>query len=272
MRIVIMGPAGKMGRLIVREALKRRLDFLIVGGVVPEGRDYVRLDIGKATGEGFVGAMCYDHLEYCIPVSEGVIDFTKPEVTMQTIKECIDHNKPLVIGTTGFSELDLKRIAHAATRIPILLAATTSVTDNLMYEFVKRAAEVLDDADVEIIEMHDRDKKDAPSGTSREMGKLIAEARGQDFLEVADYGREGKREEGHIGFHSVRAGDVTSTHTVIFGRDGEQLEITHRAYNYEVYAQGALDAMLFLKGKPPGLYTFKDVLDEKARKQKETEE
>ena len=266
MRIVIMGPAGKMGRLVVREALRRRPQFMIVGGVVPEGRDYVRLDIGKATGDGFVGALVYDHLEWIIPVSEGVIDFTTPECTMETIKECIDHNKPLVIGTTGFSEIELKRIEHAATKIPILIAATTSTTDHLMYEFVKKAAKVLDKADVEIIDMHDRNKNDAPSGTAVEMGKLIAEARGQEFNEVADFGRDSKREEGHIGFHSVSSGDITSTHTVIFGMEGERLEITHRAYNFEIYANGALDAMLFLKGKPPGLYTFNDVLEEKARK------
>ena len=272
MRIVIMGPAGKMGRLVVREALKRRLDFMIVGGVVPEGRPYVRLDIGKATGDGFVGALCYDNLEWCIPVSEGVIDFTTPECTMETVKECVDYHRPLVIGTTGFSDIELKRIQHAATKIPILLAANTSKTTNLMYDFVEKAAQVLDDADVEIIEMHDRTKNDAPSGTAKEMGNIIADVWGKDLAEIADYGRDGKREEGHIGFHSVRAGDISSTHTVIFGRMGERLEITHRAYDWTTYAQGALDAMLFLKGKEPGLYTFKDVLEEKARKQQEAGE
>ncbi len=265
MRIVIMGPAGKMGKLLVQEALKRRRDFMIVGGVVPRGREYIRQDIGKATGTGFVGATLYDELEWCIPVAEGVIDFTTPECTMDTVKKCVEYMRPLVIGTTGFEDIDVKRIEHAARKIPILMAANTSKTTNLMYDFVERAAKVLDDADVEIIDMHDRAKNDAPSGTAKEMGKIVADVRGQEFNEVADYGRNSRREEGHIGFHAVRAGDISSTHTVIFGREGERLEITHRAYNWSTYAQGALDAMLFLKGKEPGLYTFKDVLEEKAR-------
>ena len=272
MRIVIMGPAGKMGKLVVQEALKRRRDFMIVGGVVPAGRPYVRQDIGKATGTGFVGATLYDELEFCIPIAQGVIDFTTPEATMETVKKCVEYKRPLVIGTTGFSEDDLKRIEYAAKKIPILLAANTSKTTNLMYKMVEMAAQVLgDEADVEIIDMHDRYKADAPSGTAKEMGRIVAKARGQEFNEIADIGRDGKREEGHIGFHALRAGDISSTHTVVFGLMGERLEITHRSYDWNSYAKGALDAMLFLQGKAPGLYSYADVLAEINEKNENSE-
>lgn len=265
MRITIMGPAGKMGKLVVEEALKRRRDFMIVGGVVPPGRPYVRQDIGKATGTGFVGATLYDDLEFCIPISEGVIDFTNPQCSLETVKKCVEYRRPLVIGTTGFSEDDIKKIEYAAKKIPILLAANTSKTVNLVYQMAQMAAKTLPDADVEIIDMHDKTKADSPSGTAKEIGKLIADIKGKDFGELAEFGRDGKRSEDGIGFHSVRAGDISSTHTVVFGMMGERLEITHRAYNWSSYAKGALDAILFLKGKEPGLYTFKDVLDEIGR-------
>lgn len=262
MRIVVMGPAGKMGRLVVKEALNRRRDFMIVGGVVPEGREYVRQDIGKATGDGFVGATLYDDLEFCIPIAEAVIDFTTPEATMKTVKKCIEYKRPIVIGTTGFNEKQMKDIEFAAKKIPILLAANTSKTTNLMYEMVELAARALGtEADVEIIDMHDRFKADSPSGTAKEMGQIVAKVREEQFNEIAKYGRDGKREENEIGFHSVRAGDISSTHTVVFGLMGERLEITHRSYNWTSYAKGALDGALFLKGRKPGLYSYRDVIN-----------
>ncbi len=136
MRIVIMGPAGRVGKQVVQEALKRRIDFMIVGGVVPVGRPYVRQDIGKATETGFVGATLYDELEFCIPIAQGVIDFTKPEATMETIKKCVEYKRPLVIGTRGFDEKDIQRIKFAATKIPIFM------DDN-----ISRMAEGIEDED-----------------------------------------------------------------------------------------------------------------------------
>lgn len=261
MKILIIAPGGKMGKLVTQEALKRRRDFLIVGGLVPEGRPYVRQDMGKATGTGFVGAGLYDNIEFIIPIADAVIDFSTVESSMTVVKACAEYRKALVLGTTGFSEKDMKKIEFAATKTPILLAANTSKTVNLMYELAARAAEVIGkESDIEIVEMHDRTKLDAPSGTAKEMGAAIADVLGEDPAEISDYGRTGQRQEGHIGFHSVRAGDISSTHTVIFGMMGERLEITHRAYDWTTYAKGALDGALFLKGKEPGLYTFRDVL------------
>lgn len=132
-----------------------------------------------------------------------------------------------------------------------------------MYSLLEITAKAVGDrADIEIIEMHDRYKKDAPSGTSKEMGYAIAKALEKEWKQLAVFGREGpgQREEGSIGYHSIRSGDISSSHTVIFGLLGERLEITHHAHNWECYAQGACEAAAYLYKKKPGYYTFKDVL------------
>lgn len=263
-KLLIVGPAGKVGKLVTVEALKRRRDFMIVGGLVPEGRPYVRQDMGKATGTGFVGATLYDNIEFIIPIADAVIDFSTVENSMNVVKACAEYRRPLVLGTTGFEEQDLKKIEFAATKTPILLAANTSKCVNLLYELVGRAYDVIGaESDIEIMDLHDRTKLDAPSGTAKEIGTILADKMGKSLDEIVDYGRQGQREEGHIGYHSVRAGDISSTHTVMFGMMGERLEITHRAYDRTTYAKGALEGALFLKGKEPAIYTFQDVLAEK---------
>ena len=148
--------------------------------------------------------------------------------------------------------------------IPVVYAANTSRVVNLMYTLLEIAANAIgNNADIEIIEMHDRNKKDAPSGTSKEMGEVIAKALDKSLKEIAVHGRqgEGARVPGTIGYHSLRAGDISSSHTVLFGLQGERLEITHHAHNWECFAQGACEAAAFIYGKEPGLYTVKDVLN-----------
>jgi len=151
MRIVVMGPAGKVGRNIVSEALKRRKDFMIVGGVVPEGNEFVRLDMGKAIGEGFVGATLYDDLEFCIPIAQAVIDFTNPEATMKTLKKCIEYRRPLVIGTTGFNEKQVKDLEYAAKKIPLILAEKIADSPELMAEMSELAGVEEATADVSFL-------------------------------------------------------------------------------------------------------------------------
>lgn len=138
MRIAIMGPAGKMGRLVIKEALGRRRDFMIVGGVVPHDNPNVRQDLGKALGEGFVGATTYDELEYCIPIAQGVIDFSVPEATMETVKKCVEYRRPLVIAATGIGEDDLARIKYASGKTPILFAVENM---DELEEMVKKTPE-----------------------------------------------------------------------------------------------------------------------------------
>ena len=186
-----------------------------------------------------------------------VLDFTRPEGTLALLK----HAKAMVIGTTGFTEEDKGRIAEAAQRIPIVMAANFAVGVNTVYKLAESAARILGDAyDVEIVEAHHRHKVDAPSGTALQLGEIIAGAlQKKDFV----FGRKGvigERQPKQIGFHSIRGGDIVGEHTVIFAGVGERVEITVRSQSRLTYANGALRAAKWLNGRPPGLYAMTDVL------------
>ncbi|SHJ13400.1 4-hydroxy-tetrahydrodipicolinate reductase [Lutispora thermophila] len=263
MNIIIAGPRGKMGSLITKIA-SNRTDMKIVAGIGPEGRDYIGQDIGIVSGMGrALNAIVVDDIKTVINESDVIIDYTTTEFSMEILEAALRSKKAVVCGTTGFSEEEFNRIKDASKQIPIVYAANSSRVVNLMYKLLKIAAEAIGNvSDIEIIEMHDRYKKDAPSGTSKEMGQVIAEALNKELKDIAVFGREGKGERvpGSIGYHSIRSGDISSSHTVMFGLMGERLEITHHAYNWECFAQGACEAAAFLYGKEPGLYTIKDVL------------
>lgn len=263
MNIIVIGPKGKMVKTIIKLA-KEMENMTIVGAVAPQGRDYIGKDAGLAAGVGEeIGALVVDNLEDIIDKCDAIIDFTTTECSMEVLEMALKHNKAVVCGTTGFSEEQYNRIVEISRAIPVLFAANTSMVVNLMYKLLSTAAEAIGSmSDIEIIEMHDRYKMDAPSGTSKEMGEVISEALGKKLKEVAVHGREGKgaRKEGSIGYHSLRAGDISSSHTVMFGLMGERLEITHHAHNWDCFANGACNAALYLQDKGPGLYTVKDVL------------
>ena len=158
----------------------------------------------------------------------------------------------------------MKRFEAAGKEIPMLYAANTSKLVNIMNKLLELVTTTLkDEIDIEILEMHDQWKKDAPSGTSKEMGEIMAHALGKELDEIAVYGREGEspRKPGTIGYHSLRAGNIPSSHTVFFGGMGERLEITHHSYNWECFARGACDCAAYLADKEPGFYSIKDVLN-----------
>ena len=158
----------------------------------------------------------------------------------------------------------MQRFQDAASQIPMLYAANTSKLVNIMNKLLEMVTTIAgNDLDIEILEMHDQWKKDAPSGTSKEMGEIMAHALGKELNDIAVYGREGAspRVPGTIGYHSLRAGNIPSSHTVFFGGMGERLEITHHSYNWECFARGACDCAAYLADKEPGFYTIKDVLN-----------
>jgi len=263
MNIIVMAPKGKMGRLITKIANDME-EVKIVAAIGPKGRDYIGLDAGTVAGIGaLTGALVYDDLETVIDKADVILDYTNPKLSMDVFEKALKHKKAVVCGTTGFSEKEMDRIKEISKEIPLVFAANTSMVVNLMYKLLKITAETLGElSDIEIIEMHDRNKKDAPSGTSKEMGEIIAETMGKKLKEVAVFGREGEgvRKPGTIGYHSLRAGDISSSHTVMFGLMGERLEITHHAHNWECFANGACMAAVYVFGKTPGFYTVKDVL------------
>lgn len=261
--LVIIGPKGKMGKLIAKFAHENE-KINIVGGIAPKGRNYIGEDIGLVCNLGEnIEAIVYDDLNDIIQKCDVIVDYTSPEVSIDVLKTAIKHNKSVVCGTTGFSKEEFDIIKDFSKHIPILYAANTSRLVNLMYKILDMVTKsVGDEADIEILEMHDRFKKDAPSGTAKEMGVVIANSLNKEFSDLAEYGRSGKgeRREGSIGYHSIRSGDISSSHTVMFGLMGERFEITHHAYNWDCFAKGACKCITYLYEKQAGLYSVEDIL------------
>jgi 4-hydroxy-tetrahydrodipicolinate reductase len=192
------------------------------------------------------------------------IDFSQPEAVAAHAAACGAAGVPLLVGTTGYDAAARRALDAAAQRIPVLIAANTSVGVNVMARLAAVAARALGDGyDVEIAEAHHRAKRDAPSGTALALGEAVAAARGKNLDQVAVYerrGMTGPRPPGSIGFAVLRAGDIVGEHTVIYAGDGERLEITHRASDRSTFAQGALRAAEWLAGRPAGVYGMQDVL------------
>lgn len=263
-KIIVVAPRGKMGKLITQIAASRE-DMKLVTGIAPKGRDYIGADLGTVAMVGHeLGVPVVDNLESVIDSCDVIIDFSTKETSMEVLDLAIAHKKALVCGTTGFSAEEMQRFQDAAKEIPMLYAANTSKLVNIMNKLLELVTQTAgNDLDIEILEMHDQWKKDAPSGTSKEMGEVMAHALGKELSDIAIYGREGAspRVPGTIGYHSLRAGNIPSSHTVYFGGIGERLEITHHSYNWECFARGACDCAAFLEGKKAGYYTIKDVLN-----------
>ena len=224
-RISLFAPNGRMGRAIAEAA---------------------------ADAEGFEIANEGDVL----------IDFSSPDGLDSSLGQAVAAGIPILVGTTGLGENADRLIADAAKHVAVLRAANTSLGVAVLSDLVERAAQALGpDWDIEIAEMHHRMKADAPSGTALALGEAAARGRGAPLR--AERGRDGtglKREEGAIGFASLRGGTVAGEHDVIFAGPNERLILSHRAENRMIFAQGALAAARFLIGKPAGLYSMRDVI------------
>lgn len=259
-RIALVGVNGRMGRALVQAVQEDTLAQLTLA-LVRSGSSLIGADAGEVAGAGRVGLPLTDHLD---PSAYDVlIDFTRPEATRDFLQASVQAGKPMVIGTTGFSAADMDAMVQAATQIPIVFAPNFSVGVNLLLGLVAQAAQVLSDYDIEIIEAHHRHKVDAPSGTALRLGQAMADALGRDLNTCAVYGREGitgERPREQIGFATVRGGDVVGDHTVLFAGMGERVEITHKASSRLTFAQGAVRAAHWLRGRAPGLYDMQDVL------------
>ena len=240
-RIAVVGASGRMGQTII-EAIDQS-DKVSLG---------VTLDKG-------------DDLNAVLDQFDTLIDFTRPEATLEYLNACQSSGKSMVIGTTGFSDDQLQAINDAASSMPIVFAPNMSVGVNLSLKLLDMAARVIgEDADIEIVEAHHRHKVDAPSGTALKMGEVVANALGRDLSECAVYGREGieePRDRQTIGFSTIRGGDVVGEHTVSFFMEGERVEITHKASSRLTFANGAVRAASWLEGQSAGLYSMQDVLD-----------
>lgn len=262
-KIGVAGAAGKMGRRITALS-KEYEDLQLTGAFEKKGHEDIGTDIGTLVGIGAVGIPLSEKIDDVIEKVDLIIDFTSVDSTKRNLRVAADNGRAIVIGTTGFSKNDLIDIEPFVTRIPCVMASNMSLGVNLLLKVLGDVAKVLsDDYDIEIIEAHHRQKKDAPSGTAMKMAQVIADAVNRNLEEVANYGRKGiigARPQNEIGIQTVRAGDIVGEHTVLFGGLGERIEITHKASSRDTFARGALKAALWLKDKPAGLYDMQDVL------------
>jgi 4-hydroxy-tetrahydrodipicolinate reductase len=253
-KVAVIGAAGRMGREVCRAALETD-GVELAGGAVEPGAPELGADLGELCGFGGIGiAATEDPPEN----AEVLVEFTTPEATVAHLA----YGKPAVIGTTGLNEEQRKEVERAAARVPIVLAPNMSVGVNLLRELVRELSAKLSGYDVEVVEAHHRNKKDAPSGTALLLARAAAEGRGQRLEEVAVYGREGvaPRGEGEIGIHALRGGAVVGEHRLIFYGLGEEVEVAHRALSRRTFADGALRAARFAASAQPGLYSMRDVL------------
>ncbi len=262
-RIGVVGCAGRMGRMLVR-AVAASDGCEIAGGTEAPESPVLGQDLGELAGLGRLGREVTAEPVELFAKAQAVIDFTAPAASVAHAELAAQAEAVHVIGTTGLDAAQNAAIARAAQHATIVQAANMSLGVNLLLALVEQVAGALDaDYDIEIVEMHHRHKVDAPSGTALALGRAAAAGRGVDLEQVAQKVRDGvtgARRRGDIGFATLRGGDVAGEHTVIFAGEGERVELTHKASTREVFARGAVKAALWARGKPPGLYTMKDVL------------
>ncbi len=263
-RIAIMGASGRMGKTLV-QAVSESDQVKLAAGIVEPSSSLVGVDLGELAGIGKNALLVADSLESVVNDFDLLIDFTAPAATLANAAFCAANGKAMVVGTTGLSDSDKAALAAAAEQVPVVFAPNMSVGVNVCFRLLELAAAALgDDYDVEIVEAHHRHKVDAPSGTALGMGEVVAKALGRNLKEVAVYGREGHtgaRKPETIGFATLRVGDVVGDHTVVFGNEGERVEITHKASSRMTFAKGAVRAASWLESKSAGLYDMQDVLN-----------
>jgi 4-hydroxy-tetrahydrodipicolinate reductase len=239
-KIIITGSKGRMGQALLACAPQHR-EIEVVG----------QIDVG-------------DDLASLIGNGDVVIDFSLHNATQRIAELCAEHKKALVIGTTGHDDTETFEIKRAKAHIPIVWASNYSTGVNTLFWLTRKAAEILGpDYDLEVVEMHHRLKRDAPSGTAKSLAEILAQVRHLQLNKAARHGRQGivgERTPFEIGIHSVRGGDVVGDHTVVFATNGERVELAHKASSRDTFADGALRAAVWVVKQKPGLYDMQDVL------------
>lgn len=262
-RIAITGAAGRMGRTLI-EACHQTAGVKLSGAVERPDSTLIGVDAGELAGLGTMNVKVSGSLSDILDDFDVLIDFTVPSATLENLALCVENNKHIVIGTTGFSDQEKQLISAAGDKVGVVFAPNMSVGVNLCFKLLEMAAKVLgDDVDIEVIEAHHRHKIDAPSGTALRMGEIVADALGRDLAECAVYGREGvtgARDRKAIGFETIRAGDIVGDHTVLFAADGERVEITHKASSRMTFAKGAVRAAGWINQRETGQFDMQDVL------------
>ena len=261
-RVAVAGVAGRMGRALL-EAIQTHPGLVLGAALEQPGNSAIGLDAGTLAAAG-AGIRVEDSLDRVTGDFDVLVEFTRPEPTVDHARWCAANGKRLVIGTTGLDAAAEQAVGEAARRTAIVMAPNMSVGVNICFKLLEVAARAFgDDVDVEVLEAHHRHKVDAPSGTALGMGRVLAAALGRDIAADGVFvrnGHTGARERRSIGFATLRGGDIVGEHTVYFAGEGERVEITHRASSRGNFAHGALRAATWLMGQEPGLYDMQDVL------------
>lgn len=261
-KIAIAGATGRMGRMLI-EAILLTPHLELVGALeyinAPQVGEDAGAFLGKKTGISITADVALG-----ISQADCLIDFTRPDGTLQHLTSALQAGVKMVIGTTGFSAEQLATIGAATKKIAIVMAPNMSIGVNATLKILAEATRLLSNGyDIEISEAHHRHKVDAPSGTALKMGEVIATTLGKTLSDIAVYTREGhtgERKPGSIGFSTMRGGDIVGDHSVFFIGEGERIEISHHSTSRQSYAQGALRAAQFLQTQTHGLFNMQDVL------------
>jgi 4-hydroxy-tetrahydrodipicolinate reductase len=262
LKIAIAGCTGRMGRVLLD--CVQQADDLVLHAALEHASSP---NLGRDASEfgGTRGVIVTADAASALQDADALIDFTRPEGTLEHLKMCCQLGVNMVIGTTGFTPQQKAELGAAAQQIGVVFAPNMSVGVNLLFKLLETASRVLSHGyDIEIIEAHHRHKVDAPSGTALGLGEVVARTLGRDLSQCAVYGREGvtgERDPSTIGFATVRGGDIVGDHTVLYAGIGERIEITHKASSRATFALGALRAARFLQAHPAGMYDMQDVLE-----------
>jgi 4-hydroxy-tetrahydrodipicolinate reductase len=257
--IAITGAAGRMGQRLVALG-KQNGEFQILAAIERPDSPQLARDAGEIAGIGSIGLPITFDLR---PTPQVLIDFTTPSSMRHWLKTCRDRGIAMIIGTTGLHPQDHDAITQAAADIAVLQAPNMSLGVNVLFKIAGEVAKVLgDDYDKEIIELHHRFKKDAPSGTALGLAEAILKAMGKtkDSLVFDRHGDDVVRKRGDVGMHSCRVGDEVGKHSAYFGAPGERLELTHVATNRDTFVHGALRAAKWIATQKPGRYGMADLL------------
>ena len=262
-RIGVVGCAGRMGQMIVAQVCATD-GCNVVGATEHTGHAAVGNDVGSLAGLVSLGVKIGDDAASMIAAVDAVIDFTTPEATVEHARLAAQAGAAMIVGTTGIDVTQGEELERAARHVPLVWAPNMSVGVTLLLAITEQVAQVLDkNFDIEVLEMHHRDKVDAPSGTALGLGRAAAAGRKvvlDDVKQAVRDGQTGARPQGEIGFATLRGGDVVGDHTVVFAGEGERIELSHKAASRKIFAAGAVRATQWAVGREPGLYSMRHVL------------
>lgn len=263
-KISIPGGNGRMGKTLIKEIINDKSLELAHSSCLPNEKEK-GMDLGTLVGEKKIDKFLTDDKMSIFNQTDVIIDFTVPSASVQNTENAANRNIPIVIGTTGFTELELNKIKDCSKKIPVIHSANFSIGISLMKKLIKTSTKALGkDWEIEVLETHHDQKIDSPSGTALLLGSVAAEERNQSLEDVKNCSREGiigKRKKGEIGFAVLRGGNVIGEHSIKFFNGDERVEINHIANNRSIFAKGAIRSAIWATTSEPGFFSLDDILN-----------